>query len=130
MDIPKISTDMEQRLRSESATSAKAVDNPPAPDKKTEHRIDAVNAAENTGPDRQSTGYSREELNELIADAEEHLEANDIKLKFNILEENETVQVEIVDSKGKTIRKIPEDDLLKLSRSLKDFGQGFLNMVS
>jgi len=51
-------------------------------------------------------------------------------LKFNVLEENDTIQVEIIDSDGKTIRKIPEDDLLKLSESLKNLGKGFLDKVS
>ena len=66
----------------------------------------------------------------MIAEAEEHLEAKNIKLKFNVLENNDTIQVEIVDSDGKTIRKIPDDDLLKLTKSLKNLGQGFLDKMS
>jgi len=130
MNIPEISIDVKQELRSENVTSAKAVDKPPAQHEKTEMRIDAVNGANESSTDKQSDGYTKEELTALIAEAEKHLETNDVKLKFNILEENDTVQVEIVDSDGKTIRKIPDDDLVKLSQSLKNFGQGFLDTVS
>ncbi|BDQ36138.1 hypothetical protein SYK_04980 [Pseudodesulfovibrio nedwellii] len=130
MNIPEISIDVKQELRSENATSAKAVDKPPAQDEKTEVRIDAVNGTDSSEADKQSNTHSRDELKALIAEAEKHLETNDVKLKFNILEENDTVQVEIIDSDGKTIRKIPDDDLVKLNQSLKNFGQGFLDTVS
>nr|WP_321514332.1 flagellar protein FlaG [uncultured Pseudodesulfovibrio sp.] len=129
MNIPEISIDVKQELRSENAASAKAVDKPPAQENRTEIRIDAVNGSEKSSADKHD-GFTKEELKALIAEAEKHLETNDVKLKFNILEENDTVQVEIIDSDGKTIRKIPDDDLVKLNQSLKNFGQGFLDKVS
>ncbi|WP_319544024.1 flagellar protein FlaG [uncultured Pseudodesulfovibrio sp.] len=129
MNIPEISIDVKQELRSENAASAKAVDKPPAQENRTEIRIDAVNGSEKSSTDKHD-GFTKEELKALIAEAEKHLETNDVKLKFNILEENDTVQVEIIDSDGKTIRKIPDDDLVKLNQSLKNFGQGFLDKVS
>nr|WP_321974339.1 flagellar protein FlaG [Pseudodesulfovibrio indicus] len=74
-------------------------------------------------------GPTREELDTIIAEAEQALDSNDVKLKFNVLENNDTIQVEVIDSNGKTIRKIPEDDLIKLTKSLKNLGQGFLDEV-
>ena len=48
---------------------------------------------------------------------EDQLANNNVKLKFNVLDESNTIQVEILDSDGNTIRKIPGDDLVKLSKS-------------
>lgn len=129
MNIPMMNIDMKQELRSESAVPAKAVQKPPVPGDPI-RRDDVVVAQDGAQPDRQSGNPTREELDALIAEAEDHLESKNIKLKFNVLENNDTIQVEIVDSDGKTIRKIPEDDLLKLTKSLKNLGQGFLDKMS
>jgi flagellar protein FlaG len=129
MNIPMMNIDMKQELRSESVVPAKAVQKPPVPDGST-RRDDVVMAQDEAQSDRQSDNPTREELDALIAETEEHLESKNIKLKFNVLENNDTIQVEIVDSDGKTIRKIPEDDLLKLTKSLKSLGQGFLDKMS
>jgi flagellar protein FlaG len=129
MNIPMMNIDVKQELRSESVVPAKDVQKPPVPDRSI-RRDDTVAAQDKAQSDSQSGTPSRDELKTLIAEAEEHLESKDIKLKFNVLENNDTIQVEILDSDGKTIRKIPEDDLLKLTKSLKNLGQGFLDMVS
>ncbi|WP_319584763.1 flagellar protein FlaG [uncultured Pseudodesulfovibrio sp.] len=129
MNIPMINIDVKQELRSESVVPPKAVQKPPVPDGST-RRDDAVAAQDKAQSDNQSGTPTRDELNSLIAEAKEHLESKNIKLKFNILENNDTIQVEIIDSDGKTIRKIPEDDLLKLTKSLKNLGQGFLDKMS
>lgn len=129
MNIPEITIETKQGPRSESAAPAKAVDRPPVQESDDRPRIDAVNAQDET-QEKQTENRSREELASMIAEAEEHLEANNVKLKFNIIEEDDTVQVEVIDSDGKTIRKIPDDDLVKLTKSLKNLGQGFLDEVS
>ncbi|XXJ19621.1 flagellar protein FlaG [Desulfovibrio caledoniensis] len=129
MNIPVMNIDMKQELRSESVVPAKAVQKPPVSDGSI-RRDDVVMAQDEAQSDRQSGTPTRDELNTLIAEAEAHLESKNIKLKFNVLENNDTIQVEIVDSDGKTIRKIPDDDLLKLTKSLKTLGQGFLDKMS
>ncbi|MGE4422828.1 MAG: flagellar protein FlaG [Pseudodesulfovibrio sp.] len=129
MNIPMMNIDMKQELRSESVVPAKAVQKPPVQDGSA-RRDDVVVAQDKAQPDKNSDTPTREELKTLIAEAEDSLESKNIKLKFNVLENNDTIQVEIVDSDGKTIRKIPEDDLLKLTKSLKSLGQGFLDKVS
>ncbi len=75
-------------------------------------------------------GFDRETLNSFIKDAEEQFEKQNIKLTFNLLEENDTIQIELVDIDGKTIRKIPDDDLVRLIRSLKNLDRGFLDTIS
>lgn len=129
MNFPMMNIDRKEELRSESVGSAAIAQKPPARDAR-EWGNDEVMAQDETQSDKQSDSFSREELENLISEAEEHLEAKNVKLKFNILENNDTVQVEIVDSNGKTIRKIPDDELIKLTKSLKDLGQGFLDRMS
>jgi flagellar protein FlaG len=121
--------DMKQELRSESVVPASAVQRTPVHDGSA-RRDDAVMAKDEAQSDKRSDTPTREELETLITEAEKHLESKDIKLKFNVLENNDTIQVEVVDSDGKTIRKIPEDELLKLTKSLKSLGQGFLDKMS
>jgi len=129
MNILDISNDVKQSIRSENVATAEAMDRsvrsnaePTGPD--------AVQRQDSAQQDKQSQQFTREELETLIQEAEEHLANNDVKLKFNVSEEDDAIQVEIVDSTGKTIRKIPEDDLLKLSKSLKNLERGFLDKVS
>lgn len=130
MNIPEITIDMKQDLRSESVAQAKAVGRSPAQETSSQPPVDAVQRNRGAQPDKQAESFSAEELNSMLAQAEENFASNDVKLKFNVLQENDTIQVEIIDSDGKTIRKIPEDDLLKLSESLKNLGKGFLDKVS
>jgi flagellar protein FlaG len=129
MNILDISNDVKQSIRSENAATAEAMARsvrsnvePTGPN--------AVQKQDSDQQDKHSQKFTREELDTLIQEAEEHLANNDVKLKFNVSEEDDAIQVEIVDGSGKTIRKIPEDDLLKLSKSLKDLERGFLDKVS
>lgn len=128
MDIPEIRNDMKQNVRSENAVAAKAVDKLVRDGTRVDR--EAVSKSDNANGEKQSQHYTREELDTLIRDAEEHLANKNVKLKFNVIEENDKIQVEIVDGDGKTIRKIPDDELLKLSDSLKKLERGFLDEVS
>ncbi len=130
MSIPEISIEMKQDLRPEKILPARNMVRQSAHSENEMVSVDAIHKQSKAQADNQSTDFSKEKLNSLISEAEEHLEANDVNLKFKILEETNTVQVEIIDSDGKTIRKIPGDDFLKLSKSLKNLGQGFLDEVS
>lgn len=129
MNIPEISNDVKQNVRSENAVTAASVDRT-VRDSTGPAGAEVVHKQGRTSEEKQPQHFSREELDSIIKEAEENLEKNDVKLKFNVIEENEDVQVEIVDGDGKTIRKIPEDDLLKLSKSLKNLEGGLLNQVS
>lgn len=131
MNIPEISNDMKQNVRSENVARAQNEDRA-IPDQGSVRTAPAT-VLKQEGAESKSSGeqhFDKEQLDSIIKEAQEHLEQQDINLKFNVLEEGETVQVEIVDSDGKTIRKIPEDDLLKLSKSLKNLERGFLDKIS
>lgn len=130
MNFSEISNDIRQGLRSESMAQAQARVRTPVGDTKSGAAPQAVGTdGENALAARPST-LSREEATALAADIEKVLEANNVKLKFNILEENDTVQVEIVNGEGKTIRKIPSDDMIKLSKSLENLDRGFIDARS
>ena len=134
MNIPEVTIEMKQELRSENAVKATTLNKQPVQEGSRLPRVDAVSQHSEAQSDKQSEkqpdNFSREELDSVIAEVEEHFATNNVKLKFNVLEENDTIQVEIIDSDGKTIRKIPDEDLLKLSESLKNLGKGFLDEVS
>jgi len=130
MNIPEISTELKVGIRSESGTPAQVVDETQGHNGSARAAPDITQQQETSQQNRQPETFSKEKLDELVMDVEQFLERNDIQLKFNVLEEDDTVQVEIVDSDGKTIRKIPGDDLLKLSKSLKNLERGFLDEVS
>lgn len=60
---------------------------------------------------------------------DKQLQASDTGLKIRVLDDSQNrVQVEIVDHKSnKVLRKIPQDDLLKLSASIKEMTGVLLN---
>ena len=130
MNIPEITNEIKPTQRTENVASAYAVDRQPPGDGDRQAASDAVQRHSAAQGEKEPQNFTREDLDKLIEDAEKQLEKHDVKLKFNILEEDDTVQVEIVDPDGKTIRKIPDDDLIKLSQSLKNLDRGFLDQVS
>ncbi|MFH1912842.1 MAG: flagellar protein FlaG [Pseudomonadota bacterium] len=117
----------ERDLRQEGVTPAQTVVRPPARDPGTKETPKIRN---DNARDEKPAPLSREDVAALAAGMEKTLEANNVKLKFNIIEDNNTVQVEIVNGEGKTIRKIPSDDMIKLSKSLENLERGFLDARS
>ena len=113
-----------------SVIPALSEDKPHVRDGTVSPELETVQKQDEAHGDKQPLNHSKEELDNLIEEAEKQLEKSDVKLKFKVLEEDDGVQVEIVDPDGKTIRKIPGDDLLKLSKSLKNLERGFLDEVS
>lgn len=126
MNIPEVTTELKLGASSESAGSRQAMGRPPGLDVSSRIPSDETRHTADSNGD---SSLRREEIEALVDDIQSQLENKNIKLKFNVLEENDTVQVEIVDSNGKTIRKIPDDELLKLSKSLKNLERGFIDEV-
>lgn len=60
---------------------------------------------------------------------DEKLAANETGLKIRVLDDKKsTVQVEVVDEQSnKVLRKIPQDDMVKLAASIKEMTGVFLN---
>ena len=129
MNIPEITNDMKQGARSESFAPVQAPEKPPGNSDGGRIPSDAVNR-HSEADSRQPRNNSREEIDNLVSDMKDQLAANNVKLTFNVLEESNTIQVEILDSDGNTIRKIPGDELVKLSESLKNLDRGFLDKIS
>jgi len=128
MNIPESTNEIRQGIRSESAYPATASDRPPGQERSSRGSSDAADG--NKTGDSTPQALSREEAAGIVSDIESKLANSNVQLKFNVLEENDTVQVEIQDSEGKTIRKIPSDELVKLSNSIKNLDRGFLDETS
>ncbi len=72
-----------------------------------------------SSPDSDSMDLQK--LGELASSMEEYTSSLKIELKFNLDREAKEIQVEIINSeKEEVIRKIPPDELLHLSKSIKD----------
>lgn len=130
MNIPEFTTEIKPTQRAETVAPASVADRQPPGNGDARAASEAVQRHSAAKGDTESRNHSREDLDRIIEEAEKQLEKHDVTLKFNVLEENDTVQVEIVDPDGKTIRKIPDDELIKLSKSLKNFDRGFLDQIS
>ncbi|WP_419787875.1 flagellar protein FlaG [Pseudodesulfovibrio sp.] len=127
MNIPESTIKTSHEGHSESSLQAKTASN-------TADKTQAAGTSLSGKSDRSDPSGaavpSKDTVNKLVSEMESRLEKNNVQLKFKVLEENQTVQVEILDGSGKTIRKIPSDELVSLSKSLKNLDRGFLEKVS
>lgn len=74
------------------------------------------------------TAADREALEHYLGDVKDRLAKNNVELKFTFHDETGDLQVELVSGENeKVVRKIPPDELLKLSASLKEMAGAFLN---
>lgn len=90
-------------------------------------RARAPDAVEQAAP-AQGEPLDRETLEAKLGDLEERLAGNGVELKFRLREESGDLQVEVLDPESdKVVRKIPPDELIKLSASLEEQAGGFLN---
>lgn len=81
----------------------------------------AENGSEAVRPDNDS-------VKQAIAKAEEELSSMGVALKFNLNEDSDSIQVEVWDSNSeKVIRKIPADEVVRLSESIKDMAGVFMD---
>lgn len=70
----------------------------------------------------------KESVERLVFEVEEHLAQKGIALTFHVEEDSDTIQVEVRDAESnKVIRKIPDDELIRLSKSIKDMAGVFMD---
>lgn len=67
---------------------------------------------------------SFERVSALANKLEKDIQTSGVRLSFNVIESNNTIQVEVSDQQGNLIRKIPSDDMVKLSKSLRQHFPG------
>lgn len=73
----------------------------------------------------------RKDVEKLVTDVQKDFDSRGITLKFNLIDNSSDIQVEVMDSeKNKVIRKIPADELVKLSASIKNLAGVFVNKQS
>lgn len=73
------------------------------------------------------TTADKEALETYLGDAKKHLAKSGVELKFKFHESGD-LQVELVNADNdKVVRKIPPDELLELSASLREMAGTFLN---
>jgi len=84
---------------------------------------------EGNGSGQPGGPFSRAEAEKLSKQAEQYFGGKGVKLHFKVLDEDGgNVQVEMLDaSSQKIIRKIPQDELVSLSVSIKRMAKGVLD---
>lgn len=70
----------------------------------------------------------RKSIEKVLAEAEQSLAEKGVALKFSISEDSDDLQVEVRDAgSNKVIRKIPTDEVVRLSQSIKDMSGVFMD---
>lgn len=104
---------------------------PPGPSRdnaETKGQVDQAGLSNAREGERQIT---RQEADELARSIQEQYADKGVSLKYRVLEDSGQIQVEMLDTKNdKVVRKIPQDDLLKLSASLKEQSGTLLDKIS
>lgn len=74
------------------------------------------------------SAQDRKALEEYLGDVKERLAKSNVELKFTFHEDTGALQVELINAENdKIVRKIPPDELIKLSSSLKEMAGAFLD---
>lgn len=124
MNIPEIKNELKPPARGEESKAIHAEARLSAEGAKT-HDLHAVGKLEKTADqEKQHSRLNREKAEQIAHKAEAELAAKNLKLKFNVIEESNTIQVEVRDANDKVIKKIPADDIVKLSKSIRKHFQG------
>ncbi len=92
-----------------------------------EVRVRQVDAAEKSEA-KALADQDAADIKERLDKIESKLAQGGVELKFKLREESGELQVEVLDAASeKVVRKLPPDELIKLSASMEEFSTGFLN---
>jgi uncharacterized FlaG/YvyC family protein len=98
-------------LRLESLRRVVLEPPPPVPDAEAEGRVSELDVSE----------LDREGRKKALSQAADLLSAFDRELKYEVLEEAEVVQIQVIDVKtGRIVRKIPADEVIKFIKTMKE----------
>ena len=128
MNIPEVKLDIMQDFRKEGTSIVTSQER--AVISALKERPEAVQKLDKAESDSSRKSFTKAEMAAMVKDIESKLQSKEVQLKFNVIEESDTIQVEVLNAEGKVIRKIPEDAMVKLSQSLKDLARGFLDTKS
>ena len=90
-----------------------------------------VKAAGSTAGEARDAGgqvLERAAVEKVLGETQDELSKRGVALKFKLMEEDNQYQVEVRDKNSdKVIRKLPPDEVVNLSRSLKDLAGALLD---
>ena len=88
----------------------------------------AGKAADAKSVENPKSSLNRDDILRAMDQAAEHLAKQGVALKFNLSEDSDELQVEVREAgSDKVIRKIPSDEVVRLSRSIKDMSGVFMD---
>jgi flagellar protein FlaG len=95
--------------------------------KQPEEKSQTTTAAtdKNSAAQKQTEAQSPEKV---VAQAQSYFNDKGVSLRFKVLDDTNDIQVEVVnDNNSKVIRKIPQDEIVKLSENLRKQAKGVLD---
>ncbi len=76
----------------------------------------------------ESLAHDKAATEKIVAEIQDKLKSQGVELRIKVIEEAGAVQVEVRDQESdKLIRKLPPDDMLKLSASMKELAGSLMN---
>ncbi|GAB7022764.1 flagellar protein FlaG [Salidesulfovibrio brasiliensis] len=120
MNFPEIHTDVGKKAKFEDhqplRKSEMTVATPQHADaRKTRETVQEKESANASG----DQSFSKKQATELVREMEDKLREMNVNVSFNVHEDLDTVQVELRDGEGNVVKKIPSDELVKLSQNIK-----------
>jgi uncharacterized FlaG/YvyC family protein len=81
-------------------------------------------AAHSDGKGETPTPLTQGQAEKIVKSIQDNANAKGLNLAFKLVGKSDSIQVAVEDSSGKVILKIPSDEILKLSQSIKDQASG------
>ncbi|GEM_PF-1026595 len=128
MNIPEVKTEMKSPVRTNGHTVVQQTAKPFAEQSGVQQHYSVAKLEKTEAAREAKTTLDKDRVQQAAETAESELAAKNLKLKFNIIEESKTIQVEVLDADNKVIKKIPADDVVKLAKAIrKQFPGSFVD---
>ncbi|WP_147821480.1 flagellar protein FlaG [Salidesulfovibrio onnuriiensis] len=124
MNIPEIKTDVKPAVRADENTVVRTDGKSVSPRSGVQENYVVDKIEKTNGEQKQQARLNKKTATDVAKQAESELASQNLKLKFNVIEENNTIQVEVRDADDKVIKKIPADDIVKLTKSIREHFPG------
>lgn len=119
-----------QSVEKTSEAPALAVESPPRASGRQPSDADTKSGGTGSGKPGGNPELTSPEKEKLLGEVRDYFQAKGVNLHFKMLDSLKEVQVEVVDQQtSKVIRKIPEDELVRLAQSMKKMSKGVVDVA-
>lgn len=120
MNFPEIHSDVGKRTSYDDRSTLRTSDKPVETIQHPDAQRTGVTAPEKQNTDASGEhALSREQTRTIVREMEDKLREMNVSISFEVHEDLDTVQVELRDGEGNVVKKIPSDELVKLSQNIQ-----------